>query len=189
MTSNRFLAFTDIVSGYEILVSRTTNLGVVYHPRKMGAPIPWRAGCLHCVSGRQADLPLPIKRHIKLLCTRSFATYEIPSHSINYHVIMRREDDNLRATVTGGGRNGSLEVIHRAGKPDEYVGHHRSFQSKILHRSLSFLFSERSPTKSEVRAILTPLLTKQRYDGIPVGNHYFCRKIDWRAIVTEKIPT
>lgn len=198
--SDRFTAFCDPYSGHEILISTTENLGIVYHPRKIGEPRPWRAGCPHCIEGRQGDLPLAIKRQIKLLCTRTTTNrrsigfagittppvvqYEVPSNSKSFLLTVQRGSDDVRAIVTGGGRTGLLEVIHRPKAKDKYIGHHRSFQSDILHRSLTFLFSERVPSKSEVRAVLTPLIKRQRHDGIPVGNHHLCRKIDWQVIVS-----
>ena len=196
--------FTDPHSGHEVLLTtpayptgKDEVIGVIYHPRKTDLPVPWHSNCPHCIAGRQSKLSIQLKREVRLLCSQrifndqdnlwhTFLRYTVPSNSQPYLLSCKRDDLGWCVKVARDGSEKQLDVICPTGQKISFGPNHRDFQSQILHRCIRFLFSARPTTRTEIRAILSPLVRQQREDGLPTGNLTPCRKIDWRSIVARE---
>jgi hypothetical protein len=189
------LVFTVPYSDKEILLLDDpcgNSLGIIYHPRKMDAPIPWKANCSHCMRGQQSEIDIAVKRAVKVLCSRRLIgdveEYKVPTNSNPCTVWCKR----------GSSEVGKSELIIKILQSDEapidaiwingkFVTQSKSLlmRSKIVGRSLKLLGSIRPSSKSEMKACLMPLLGIQRKEGIATHRRFPCLKIDWAEVLTN----
>ena len=184
------LIFTVPFSNEEILLASAPfedgGLGVIYHPSKMGIPLPWKFNCPHCVRGLQPGLDITIKRAVKVLCSRRVVNdseeYRIPTNGEPCSISWRCAD-SLQVKIT----QGDDPPVEALWSGDKIVVQKKSaaVRSKIINRTLKFLNSAKPYTRQQVEACLLPLLNKQRHDGIATHRRFPCLKIDWAHVLSS----
>jgi hypothetical protein len=187
-----FLIFTLTCTDHEVLLvdSKEGTAGIIYQPKCARDPIPWLSTCPHCISGRFEGLPLSLKQMVKLLTSRSPAgdlvKYVVPANGSPYVLAADERKSDTSIIVSKGLCDPPLGISCERGKKPVITGDQRLYQSPILHRCLRFLCTRRLASKSELRSLLLPLVSHQKKNGIPKGNRFLCRKIDWRLTVSGK---
>lgn len=184
------LLFTLPFSGEEILLlsdQGAVGLGLIYHPRKTAAAIPWKSTCPHCLQGRQSGVDINVKRAVKVLCSRKLVDdveeYCIPTNNNPCTIWCKRSDTGLIVKI----HQQNQEPIDAIWQGNKFVTQGKSplLESKIVGRTLKFLGSVQTISKREAHASLMPLLKKQRLNGIDTHRRHLCLKIDWASLLTS----
>lgn len=183
------LVFTVPFSDEEILLaddpSGDGGLGIIYHPRKMGVPIPWKFDCPHCTRSLQPGLDIAVKRAVKILCSRRVTDdveeYRLPTNGEPCSISCRREPSQISVKISQGS-DPPFDAVWKGGKIIVQTGT-PAVRSKIVNRALKFLDSMKPYSVREMHACLLPVIDKQRRDGIDTLRRFPCLKIDWAQIV------
>ena len=184
------LVFTLPFSGEEILLlsdQGENGLGIIYHPRKTVAAIPWKSTCPHCLQGRQSQIDINVKRAVKVLCSRRIIEdveeYTVPTNNNPCTIWCKRSDTGLIIKIHQQDRT-PLDAIWQGTR---FATQEKSplLESKIVGRTLKFLGSVQTISKREASASLMPLLKKQRLNGIDTHRRHPCLKIDWASLLTS----
>ena len=183
------LVYTLPYSNEEILLLHSPDgghAGIIYHPQKMGLPIPWKSDCSHCVSGKQKGMDLATKRAVNVLCSLKDVgeVYRIPTNGESCPLVCMRDAEGLLCTFAQAGQ-GAFQARWNNGK---FLGLHHSLllPSKIVNRTGRMLASARKASAHEVRACLMPLLAQLRKDGLATHRRHPCLRIDWDALMSTK---
>lgn len=183
------LVYTLPYSNEEILLLHSPDgghAGIIYHPQKMGLPIPWKSDCSHCVSGKQKGMDLATKRAVNVLCSllvrNDCETYRIPTNGEPSTLGCIPDTKGLLCTVVQDGQF----AVQAQWTNNKFLGQDLPplLQSKIVVRTVRMLSSVRIAKPREVKAILMPLLEQQRKDGLATHRRHPCLRIDWNALMS-----
>jgi len=183
------LVFTLPYSLEEILLltdGTGQGMGIIYNPRQIAPPIPWRANCLHCLRGQQADLDITLKRAIKVIASRKILKddveeYTVPTNGHPCQILCKRSGKELAVKII----QPNEEPIEAIWQDTKFIAQNKSLmlESKIIVRTLKLLNSVHKTSRREARACLKPLLDQQRNKGISIHRRFLCLKIDWAALL------
>jgi hypothetical protein len=191
----KITTYTDPFDGWDVVtVERPSGLvGIAYDPRKTASPVPWEAGCPHCVAGRQRDLTVYTKREIRTLCSRRdlavrglkspARAYHLPTNVEPLTLFCWKDEAGTRAKVMCSDPSASLSYLDDRAEHRLLCtgGDKTKFQSPILHRCLKFLFSARETSLRELASALGPIA--RPLDYLPRGRWVPCSRIDWEAVL------
>jgi hypothetical protein len=183
------LVFTLPYSEEEILFLTNPNgngLGIIYNPRKIAEPVPWKDDCPHCLRGSEPELDVNVKRAVKVLASRRLSgdieEYKIPTNGNPCTLWCKRSSAGLIVKIL----RPNSEPVDNVWRNGKFIvtGSDAILESKILKRSLRLLSSVRNSSIQEASACLSPLIEKQRREGIATHRRLPCLKITWDALLS-----
>jgi len=184
------LVFTLPYSLEEILLLTDEDgqgMGIIYNPRQVALPIPWRANCPHCLRGQQTDLDITLKRAVKVIASRKVfedgvEEYTVPTNGHPCQILCKRSDNGLVVKIA----QPNTEPVDAIWNDTKFVTQSKSpiLESKIVSRTLKLLDSVHKTSRREARACLKPLLDQQRSKGIATHRRFACLKIDWASLLS-----
>lgn len=189
--------YEDPYSGHEVLILSGMNhvVGAAYDPRRANLPLAFSSECPHCQGKRFRDVPTHLKHEVWMMMTSRGCGYVPSSKSkiIQITVPTQLESHDLRYWSDQEGRHIHIvrdgEIMMRAFKaPNEAIviqTPEKMPDRKIVHRSLKFIFSERSASSSTIAAIIGPLIERQQAKAKICGYRKVCDKIAWAFILDQ----